>query len=76
MTTGQGLFAGLALVAMAIIVVGLSSTGHAQSAGTWQISAGANGTAWKINAESGVTEVCAAPGNPSTAAPGACFTVK
>jgi hypothetical protein len=67
LTLAQALLFGLALIAGAVLAVGLSSSSEADRTGPWQISAGGNQTAWRVNTETGATWFCAilaAPGKP------------
>jgi hypothetical protein len=63
MTASKALLAGLSAIAIAILIVGLSSTPRAQSAGQWQISAAQN-HAYKINVLTGEAYACLNSGPP------------
>ena len=67
MKTSQAVLCGFALIAMALLAVGFSRDSAAGSAGPWQIAAGGNQTAWRVNTETGATWFCsilAAPSKP------------
>jgi hypothetical protein len=67
MKTSQALLLGFALVAGSVLAVGLSNRGEAANTGPWQIAAGGNQTAWRVNTETGATWFCsilAAPSKP------------
>jgi hypothetical protein len=67
MKTPQAIVFGFALVAIALCAVGFSQDSAAGNAGPWQIAAGGNQTAWRVNTETGATWFCsilAAPSKP------------
>jgi len=66
MTTAQAVLLGFALLAGAVLAIGFSSRGEADNQGSWQISAGGNQTAWRVNTQTGATWFCAvfAPSKP------------
>jgi hypothetical protein len=57
MTTGQGIFGGLTLIAAAIAFGGLAVNSHAASSGPWTLSAGTD-SAWKMDTTTGAVEIC------------------
>lgn len=65
LTLAQAVLFGLALIAGAVLVVGLSKSGLADKPGPWQISAGGNQSAWRVNTETGATWFCAILAAPS-----------
>ena len=62
LTAPQALLLGLTLIAGGLLSVGLSSGSEAANSdpgsGTWQISAGGNQTAWRVNTATGATWFC------------------
>jgi hypothetical protein len=66
MTMAQAVLFGFALLAGAVLAVGFSTRGEADNQGPWQISAGSNQTAWRVNTQTGATWFCAilAPSKP------------
>ena len=67
MKTPQAILLGFTLVALSILAIGFSGRGEAGATGPWQISAGGNQTAWKVNTETGAAWFCsilAAPSKP------------
>jgi hypothetical protein len=67
MKTPQAILLSFTLVAAAVLVVGFSHHSEADKPGPWQIAAGGNQTAWRVNTETGATWFCsilAAPSKP------------
>jgi len=64
----QAVLLGLALIAGAVLAVGFSTGSEAAGNGPWQIAAGGNQTAWRVNTTTGATWFCsilAAPAKPA-----------
>lgn len=58
MTLPQAVLTSFALMTVAVMTLGFSPRSEADRNGPWQISAGGNQTAWRINTETGATWFC------------------